>query len=204
MKVLQVYKSSTRLRQPRILFRRRAKHQFGFTIIEVILVVFLVGILSLVVSKLLTGQEKIYQTQNMELGVTDDARSALDDIDAYVRMADALVSSQGGYTLGSQTLILQILSINASNQIIPATFDYVIYHLNGTKINRIIVPNASSVRPSTTKTLASRVTSLTFGYDNGNPALVKNVTTSLTTQETYAGIPTKSITLSSKSKLRNN
>jgi prepilin-type N-terminal cleavage/methylation domain-containing protein len=178
--------------------------QAGFTIIEIILVVFLVGVLSLVVAKLLSGQEKIYQTQNMELGVTDDARSALDDIDSYVRMADALVASHDIYTLGSQTLILQILSINGLNQIIPATFDYVIFDLDGTKINRIIVPNVASARLGSTKSLAFRVSSLTFTYDNANPSLVKNVTTDLTTQETYVGIPTRSIQLTSRSKLRNN
>ena len=176
----------------------------GFTLIEVIIVVFLVGVLSLVVSKLLMGQDKIYHTQSMELGVTGDARVALDDIDSFVRMADMLVSSQEGFTLGPQTLILQIPSINASSQIIPATFDYVVYRLNGANLDRILTPNALSSRTSGTKRLASRIVSLVFSYDNGNPSLVKNVTTNLTTQESYAGVPTKSITISSKSKLRNN
>ncbi|OGE82788.1 MAG: hypothetical protein A3B10_03895 [Candidatus Doudnabacteria bacterium RIFCSPLOWO2_01_FULL_44_21] len=177
---------------------------FGFTLIEMIIVVFLVGSLSLVVASLFFGQDKIYHTQMMELGVTNDARMALDDIDAFVRMTDVLVSSQGGYTLGAQTLILQIPSINASSQIIPATYDYVVYSLSGSNLDRIIMPDDASSRVSTTKRVASRVNGLVFTYDNANPNLVKYVTTNITTQEAYPGVPNKSITLSSKSKLRNN
>lgn len=179
-------------------------HENGFTLIEVIMVIFLVGALALVVSKLLMGQDQIYHTQNMELDVTGDARSTLDSIDSYVRMADMLVSSQGSYTLGTQTLILKIPAINGSSQIIPATFDYVVYNLSGTNLDRITIPDAASSRSNVTKRVASTVSSLVFSYDNANPSLVENVTTSLTTQESYPGILTKSITISSKSKLRNN
>lgn len=178
--------------------------QAGFTLVELIIVVFLVGALALVVGNMFLGQDKIYQTQRMELGVTGDARMALDDIDAHVRAADVLASSYSGYTLGSQTLILKLPAINASGQIIPATFDYVVYALSGANLNRITTANASSSRSSGTKRVASRISGLVFAYDNADASLVKYVTTDLTTAESYAGIPTKSITVSSKSKLRNN
>lgn len=180
------------------------KKEFGFTLIEVILVVFLVGALSLVVSSLFLGQDKIYHTQMMEFGVTSDARTALDDIDAYVRSADVVLATYGSYTTGSQTLILQVPSVNASSQIIPATFDFVVFKLNGSTLNQITTANAASTRVSGTRKLATRVTGLVFSYDNSNKALVKQVTTDLTAEESYPGVPSKSITVSSKSKLRNN
>ena len=176
----------------------------GFTLIELVIVVFLVGALSLVVAKLLFGQDTIYHTQTMELGVTGDARAVLDDVDVYVRMSDTLVASQNGYTLDDQTLILKLPSINASSQIIAGTFDYVVYTLNGTNLDRVTIADAASSRASGTKRLASRVNDFAFTYDNGTASLVKYVTTDLTTQESYAGTPSRSITVSSKSKLRNN
>ncbi|MBI4049545.1 MAG: four helix bundle protein [Candidatus Doudnabacteria bacterium] len=175
----------------------------GFTLIEIIVVVAMFAMTMLILADLFVGQNQIYRTQTAELNVTSDARVALDEVDAAVRAADVVAGSFGSFTTGPQTLVLQIPAINASNQIIAATYDYMVYYLNGTNFFRQIIPNAASSRSAQTKKLASNVTGLLFSYDNADLAAVKQVATDVTVQET-ASRYTRSITLSSKSKLRNN
>jgi prepilin-type N-terminal cleavage/methylation domain-containing protein len=181
----------------------RNKKSLGFTLIELLVVIVMIAALMLVLVNLFLGQNKIYRTQTAELNVTSSARSALDDIDFFVRSADVVAASNGGYSTGAQILVLQIPSINAQSQIITATFDYVVFYLTGTDFFRQIFANAASTRPSGTKLLGRNVTGLAFTYNNMNYALVTEVTTDMTIQES-ATYQDRAITISSKSKLRNN
>lgn len=178
-------------------------HGSGFTLIEVIIVIFMVGMGMLVLTSLFLNQNQVYQSQTAELTVTADARFALDEIDSSVRAADIVATSYSSYTTGTQVLVLQLPSINASNQIISATYDYFVYYLSGSSLLRQIFPNAASSRQASTKKMASNVTGLVFTYDNASMALVQQVTTDLTVQQS-GGRYSRSISLSSKSKLRNN
>ena len=172
----------------------------GFTIIEMVVVIGLVIITGGVVASLFIGQNRIYQSETAELNITGDARSALDDIDNYVRSATRTMSSYSTYTASSQVLILKIQSINGSNQLAPGLYDYVVYYLSSGSLMRQVFPDAGSSRPATTKKLASNVNSLAFTYNNGDYSLVTEVTTDLTLQQN--GQQVRSFTLSSKSTLR--
>lgn len=177
-------------------------HQSGFTLIELIVVIALVGVVSYVLVDMFLGQHKIYKTQTAELNITNDARATLDDIDAYVRSARQVLATYSSYNTGTQILVLEVQSINASNQLIAGTYDTVVFYLTGSNFYRQIFPAASSIRPAGTKKLASNVTGLAFSFNNADPTLATQVTTDLTLQES-AGQQTRSITASSKSYLRN-
>ena len=178
------------------------KKQAGLTLIEIVIVVGLTAVGMVVLTSLFIGQNRLYQTETAELNVTADARIAIDDIDSYVRQANRTQSSYSTFTAGPQVLILQIQSINSSNQLIAGTFDYVIFYLAGNNLLRQVIPNATSSRAAVTKKLAANVSGLVFAYSNADFSLVTEVTTDITVQELASG-QTKSITLSSKAKLRN-
>ncbi len=173
----------------------------GFTLIEIVIVIVIVAVCGIVVTDLFIGQNRLYRTQTAELNVTGDARGSLDDIDNYVRQAHRTISNYATYNAGPQVLILDIQSINASNDLIPG-YDKVIYYLNGNGLFREVFPQGASARLATTKKLASNVSGLAFTYNNVNYSLVTGVTTDITIQEN-AGIQTRAITISSKSILRN-
>lgn len=180
----------------------KSKSGAGFTIIEVVIVVAIFAILSIVLISVFIGQNRIYRTQTAELNVTGDARSALDDIDNYARGAYRVVNTYSTYTTGSSVAILQIQSVNGSNQLINGTYDYVVYYLTGSNFFRQVFPDLSSARAAVTKKLASNVTGLGFFYNNPNLAAVTEIVTNITVQEN-AGVQNRAITLSSKSRLRN-
>ena len=157
---------------------------FGFTLMEVVMVLFLGGICGTVIVNLFLGQNQIYKTQTAELIIMSDGRSALDDISNYVRSTNRVLSSYSSYTAGLEVLILQIQSINASNGLIAATFDQVVYYLDSGSLYRQVFPNASSSRIAGTKKLASSVNSLAFTYNNIDFAQVTEVDVDITLQKT--------------------
>ena len=174
----------------------------GFTIIEIVVVLGIIAICAGILVTLFVDHNRLYKSETAELNITADARIALDDIDNYVRQSNRTLSSYSTFTAGPQVLILQIQSVNASRQLIAGTYDNVVFYLSSGSLLFQVFPNVASTRVALTKKIASNVTNLTFTYNNASFDLVTEVSTSLTILES-AGIQNRSITLSSKAKLRN-
>jgi len=176
----------------------------GFTIVELIVVVGLTAVISLFLAYLVGYQYQIYNTQAAQLSVTSDARGMADDIDSYVRQAHRVLSSYLTYTTGSQTLVLQVPSIDSSGQIISGTYDTVVFYLSGTDFYRQVFPDASSSRPAVTKKLASGIDTANFSlaYNSADVTGATQVTSNIALVQTVGG-QTKSITFSSQADLRN-
>lgn len=170
--------------------------------IEMIIVVALFAILSIVIVNLFIGQNRLYRTQTSELKLNSSARASLDDIDAATRSATRAVASYSTFTAGAQVLVLEIQSVNAQDQLIPSSNDYVVYYLNNANLYRETLPDALSARSPGTKKLAENVGDLAFTLDSPDYDLVTEVATDLTISEDL-GLQTKSLTLSSKSRIRN-
>jgi len=179
-----------------------SQDQQGFTLTEILVVIFLVAIISLVVSNLFIGQNRIYRVETAELNITNDARNSLDDIDNYVRQASRTLAVYSTYNAGAQVLILQIQSVNAANQLVAGKYDHVVYYLINNKLYRQVFPDATSVRAALTKLLASNVVSLTFTYNDPSIFSSTQVSTAITITESV-GFQSRSISISSLSKLRN-
>jgi prepilin-type N-terminal cleavage/methylation domain-containing protein len=174
----------------------------GFTLIEVVLVIVLFTMLSLAVMDMYSGQNKIFNFQSSELIITNDARMALDEIDNYVRGSNRVLAAYDTYTTGASTLILQMHSLDATGIMIPGTFDTVLFYMDGSKLMRKLIPDASSSRQASEKMLADNVTSLTFTYNNADISLVTEVSEEIALSHSSA-TATRSITVSSKAILRN-
>lgn len=176
----------------------------GFSVIEMVIVVPLIAIMAFFLSYIGIYHFQTFNSQSAELNITDYARTALDDIDNYVRQATRVLSSYSTYTTGTNTLVLQIPSIDSSGQLVAGTYDNAVFYLSGTDLFRRIYPDASSTRSNVIQKLASGVntSNFSFSYDNGDYSLVKQVTTNLTVTQN-AGTQVRSITISSQSKLRN-
>lgn len=176
----------------------------GFTLVEVLVVSAILLLIVGFLGYLSIKHFWIYNSQVSELDIEHGARTTLDDIDNHVRGAYRVASSYSGYTSGSQTLVLQLPSVDSSNQIISGTYDYVVFYLSSGSLVRQVFPDPSSSRIAAAKTLTDGVDgdTFSFSYDNADYSLVKQVTTTITITK---GNPNqkRSITLSSKSSLRN-
>ncbi len=176
--------------------------QTGFTLIEVIVVVAISAICFGVLVDLFIGHNRLYKSTTAEINVTSDGRIATEDVSSYIRQASRTLPSYSSYTAGPQVLILQVQSINSSDQLIAGTYDHVVFYLSGSDLLRQVFPNAASARPAQTKRIAASVNSMAFTYNNADYSLVTNVAIDITLQET-AGAQTRSNTVSAKARLRN-
>lgn len=179
----------------------KSQENYGFTLIETLLVLLMMGIGIVVLTNMFISHNRLYRSQSAELDITSSVRSVLDDIDNNVRPAHRTLGSYGAYTASSTTLILQVQAVDPSDILISNTWDYVVYHISGTSLIREIIADPSSSRVSSTRTLASNVSSITFTYNNANYDLVTQVTTSLTSAES-TGIQNRTYTGTTKSILR--
>jgi prepilin-type N-terminal cleavage/methylation domain-containing protein len=176
--------------------------QRGLTLIELVVVVALTAIIGMVVVEMFLNQTRIFRVQHSELNVQNDTRMALDDIDAFVRSATRAMASYGAYIGGPTVAVLQIQSINASDQLIPGTFDQVVFYLDGNRLMREIIPDAASSREAFTRQVAANVASLNFVYNNADFAQVTEIETQLTLTDAN-NVQSRTFTSSSKSRLRN-
>ena len=174
----------------------------GFSIMEVVVVIGIIAICGGILIEIFIGQNRIYKLETAELNITNDARNSLDDIDNYIRQSTLALSSYTSYTASATTLILQIQSVNSSNQLIAGTYDTVVFYLSGSNLFRQVFPAVGSSRLPITKKIAENITGLVFTYNNVDFALVTQVSTDLTIAKN-AGVVTKSITVSSDARLRN-
>lgn len=182
--------------------RIRSRKRSGFTLIEMLIVVALLGVLSLVIIDLLIGQYRLYHIEFSELIVQSETRATLDGIDNDVRSATQVLETFDVYTTGSDCLILAVQSLNSAGQLIPGTFDYVIVRRNGNALIRELIPDSASVRPTQTKQLAANVTNLVFTYNSPNVPEISEVLTQITVVDANQ-YQTRSLTASSKARLRN-
>src|SRR4051812_22976288 len=100
------------------------KKNLGFTLVEALISVLLISVGVVVMANMFLSQNKLYLTQNSELEITSGVRTALDDVDNYVRQANRTLSTYSTFTAGPNVLILQIQSIDGSNRLKPGVYDY--------------------------------------------------------------------------------
>lgn len=178
------------------------KVQSGFTLIEGVIVIALFAVLGIVMVSMFISQNRLHKTETANFNITFESRTALDDIDNWIRTANQTLVSHGIYNGGAQTLILQVQSVNNSEQLIAGTFDYVVYYLSNNDLMREVIPNISSIRTAGLKKIASNVSNLVFTYDDVDFAQVTKVDTSLTLTESV-GFQNRTITQNSSAVLRN-
>lgn len=179
-----------------------SKNSAGFSLMEAIIVIALVSVILVMLSQFFLGGNQTYRLQKAEISVNYSARAGLDDIDSYVRQAAQVLNSYDVYTAGSAVLILEIPSLSASNQIIPATNDHVVYYMDGTKLLRQIYVDPASIRLAGTKLVAENISSIEFILDNVDYAQVTEVETEMVITEN-TGRENKTLSITSKSRLRN-
>jgi prepilin-type N-terminal cleavage/methylation domain-containing protein len=164
------------------------KQSNGFTIIEVIIVLGVSTILMLGLFTLFDWHQKVYVQEEATVRTVGDARSTLNSMGRYIAQGSSILVSHDFngtvYTTGGNVLVLEVPSVNSSDEIIPATYDYVAYYLDSGNIHQVIDAGSGSTRLSGTKKLASNVLSFSLTYNNGTPSQASNVTIDLQTQIT--------------------
>ncbi len=150
----------------------------GLSVIEFLVVAALVGLFIPVLMTVFRYTFRSYNWQIAQSSIQLSSRASLERITEHSQQARAVVASQGTYTTGSTTLILQLPAIDASQTIIPLTYDYIIYRPDPTNpdtLQEIIQADASSARQSIIRSLQHNLGSISFNYyDSAGTVLSSN------------------------------
>lgn len=139
----------------------------GFTLIEVLVSTATMIVALGVVFSIYIGQQHNFIVGNSYLDIHQGARIAMDSIAKDLHWAKELVPSMGGYTTSGACIVLKVPSIDSSHDVIDidSKFDYFVYRLNGTSLERIVTNvDAASSRSSGARTVAKNVASIAFTF----------------------------------------
>lgn len=185
--------------------RKFIKQVKAFTIIEMLLGLTLFIIISFGIINIFNLYQKFEQEiPNVVLSsiIQRNHLETIENFKTYIRQAQNVLASTtiDGvlYTTATTTLILKLRSIDSSNQIIPDSYDLVVFYTNTTTppitLYRKISASPQSKRQSGILILNKIIQNLSFTYDTPNPKDAKLVNINLETSKSFG---TKKISKSS-------
>ena len=160
----------------------------GFTLVEVVIVIFLFTLVMLAVVDLFISFNTSYSKQVANIGTAQSAAAFMNEVQRDVLQANSVAASHlysgTTYTSDASTLVLTLPSVDASGNVVATMYDYAIFYLTGSTTYRIMDVDASSARAPGSKKLSDVMSYLTFTYNNVTPSSATNVTVDATTSAT--------------------
>ncbi len=158
----------------------------GFSLVEIIIVLAIVGIIVIALVDLVRGYYAIYRTQTATVSVDTSAGVLLGDVRAALLEADHIVTSHTfsgvSYSSGTTTLVLELPAVNSSGDIIAGAFDYVGFYASGTDAYQIVDAAGGSVRRTGSRHESDTLFTLTFNYGSTTIAQATSTTVDVVTQ----------------------
>jgi prepilin-type N-terminal cleavage/methylation domain-containing protein len=185
----------------------QSKTQSGFTLIEIVIVIFLFSVLLMGLFSIFEWQQKVYTVEMAEVRVTSSARSALAAMNSVIAQGIEIIPSRtiNGvlYTTGGSTVVVKLPVITSSDEVLPNQYDYAVFHRDGQNLFQIIEANAASIRQSGSKLLSDNVHNFSLSYNGGDIASSNRITATITNRATYRGDKFVEFSLSQTILLRN-
>lgn len=168
----------------------------GFTIIEMTVVVLIATIVLIIIGSMFVAQWQLYRSQSAISEIQNQNRIAQNIISKTIQISTGIVASSTinseSYYSDIDTIILQVPSVDSSQNIITGSYDYIVFEQDSTDPTKLISNTEASLlsaRTSEKKTIAQFVSSLNFEY---NESIITNSTVVgilITTQKIVEGLP---------------
>ncbi len=145
---------------------KRSQSQQGFTLMEVVIVMFLFSVLLLGLMTIYDWHQKVYLLEQADVRATGSVRTALNEMSRYIAQGDKIIASRTiagqTYNTGTGALILELPSRSSTDNVITNTFDYVTYYVSGTDLYQVVEVGTGSNRPAGKRQLSSTIDTLSF------------------------------------------
>lgn len=169
-----------------MLILKKENTRAGFTLIEVIMVLFFAGILITVLFGIYDWHSKIYYYQQALVRVSTSARSTVQAMQFYTSQANRVLASASVngavYSSGADTVVMQLPSTDADNNVLAGKWDKAVFYLSESNLYMRLEPDALSSRSGIYKLLAENVSGFTITYNNADFNQVTAVTINLSCQ----------------------
>ena len=153
----------------------------GFTLIEMLIGLAIISLLIVALLSFYSKGQQQFMNQNIQSDVLEKSRYPLALIARDVKSAVQVAATWGSYTTSSNTLVLEVPSVDSSGLIIDVNSqrDYVIYRVFERKLQRIYdAKEGVSARIDGSRNLADDITGLSITYyDPSDNTLSSNFAT---------------------------
>lgn len=181
----------------------------GFTLLETIIYISISIMMIVVISEIFVNQSSLGQKRTFQSDVERSSGAGIEVIKTASQGAMSVVLSRsfGGtaYTSDEDTLILQLPSIDASDNIISGSYDYMVFFIDPSDSTLLKITTeaaAGSVRGSNTRIVSNFVSSVEFRYNKVNVADSTSIDATITASRTL-GTHVFSAKATAKVNLRN-
>lgn len=159
----------------------------GFTLIEVIFAVAILILIFAALTYLYNNYYNVYFYQQTSVSVADSAHATMKELQNTALQADKIIASHtfsgNVYNTDQHTLVLEIPSIDGSQNIVSGKYDYAVFYITGTNLYKRVQADAASSRSSGLTTISGMVTALTFTYNNANLSQASEISTDMQVQK---------------------
>jgi len=179
------------------------KEKQGVVLVELLIALAIVLIAVTATISLFTMFQTSFQLGSAYLDIHSDLRIAMDWITKDARWAKRFMTFYTTYNDSATCKILEIPSIDANKNVIDDRYDYVVYRLNGTNVERRLFRDAQSSRLPETRTIVRNCSNLAFATSGA--ILTTTITARRASMISISGAArvTPQETLVSRVKLRN-
>jgi len=164
----------------------KQKSYDGFTLIEMIIVLFFAVILITVLFSLYDWHSKYYYYQQALVRVTGSSRASVGTLQDYLSQANQILPSASvngmSYTSATSSLVAQLPAIDSSGAALPGKYDKVAFYSTGSSFYLQLEPDPASSRAKLNKILSDSLQSVAFSYNNASSSLVTQVTVDFLSQ----------------------
>lgn len=163
----------------------RPAHFRGFTLLEIVVIIAISSVMLIVLVDLYRAHSSLYNYQKATADTAGSASLVANELQEWALQANRILTSTTysgtTYTTDSDTLVLEIPSIDSAGNAITATYDFVIFYTSGTNLYRILSPNVGSARTSHIKTLTTNLSSLSLIYNDASVSSATRITADIRT-----------------------
>ena len=195
----------------------RLKKERAFSLIEIIIAMSIAVTAGTLLLKIMVDNSTLYTNQNAQvqqgLGLNDTLYKVRGRIKQAYGVALAYPEACTDnclYTSGQDTLVLKIPTVDDSDNVLTATYDYYIYYIDSRRFYEKARPNVNSSTNPYEQILAHEAESVSFNYLDAlgvsvlpNLDLAQKVRVTLTLKRNV-GVNPEASTATSEAALRNN
>ncbi len=174
---------------------RRLRAAAGLSLVEMMVVIGVMTFLLLIITQIFALNYDIFAKQSKR---TDNEVGAILAAKTISQMARGALNVEASRTIGgtlftssASQLVLKMPAVDASNNIIVNSFDYVAFYRSPTQTTKIMAVTeaaAGSVRKTNTRLITDYNTAMVFRYNNPVPASADRVSMLVINTQSQRGI----------------
>lgn len=158
---------------------KKIQLEIGFTLIELVLVIFVGLIILIGFLSLYSWHTKVFRFQESSVLASEEARNIGHTLLDYTLQSRRVLASSTinstVYISTTTSVVLEIPVFDASGNQVPNAYDNYVFYLSGQDLYLKNSVHASSSRKTLNKLLSNGVQNFSLTYDNANFSLVRKI-----------------------------